>query len=157
MGCLAPSTTNPSTSSHPGTNIRGTDIGILIFLIQFSMLVSSSSLQLAVINWFQIKVVYITRTKHRTYSSYMWSMFEPYSTATWIALLISLLVQIVYGTFIRRFEFRLGLIKSFHLMEKFSQYCRVQINQGNEKQPFVSVTGLAPLGPEGNFSWECWF
>uniref|UniRef100_A0AC35F9Y4 Solute-binding protein family 3/N-terminal domain-containing protein n=1 Tax=Panagrolaimus sp. PS1159 TaxID=55785 RepID=A0AC35F9Y4_9BILA len=95
---------------------------------------------------FNVKVVYITRTKQRTVESYLWNMFEPYETATWIAFFGSLLIQIIYGTLIRKFEFQMGLIKEFGILEKFSQYCRVQINQGNESKPYASNTGLIAFG-----------
>uniref|UniRef100_A0AC34F6Z8 Solute-binding protein family 3/N-terminal domain-containing protein n=1 Tax=Panagrolaimus sp. ES5 TaxID=591445 RepID=A0AC34F6Z8_9BILA len=95
---------------------------------------------------FNVKVVYITRTKQRTVESYLWNMFEPYQTATWIAFFASLIIQMIWGTIIRKFEFQMGLIKEFGIFEKFSQYCRVQINQGNESKPYSSNTGLIAFG-----------
>uniref|UniRef100_A0A7E4VNR5 PBPb domain-containing protein n=1 Tax=Panagrellus redivivus TaxID=6233 RepID=A0A7E4VNR5_PANRE len=91
---------------------------------------------------YNVDLVYIVRKKQRTIGAYLWNCLEPYSTYTWIFLLLSLLVQIIWVTIVRRTEYAMGLIDQFEVFDKVWQFSRLQIHQGGTRAPFESYAGV---------------
>ena len=86
-------------------------------------------------------MIYVARNLERQLSEYVWSTFDLYSTSVWIILLVSLIAQSFYGTFIQYVEKKMNYIDDFHPLGKLWQYCRLHVIQGDDQVPFVSNSG----------------